>query len=79
MRWDVLWIATGALAAVTAAVLVQRPKPADTALTERLERTEIADALRRHGDKEAVLYEVVTADTAEEQTSDRRREHGAYR
>ena len=40
MRWDVLWIATGALAAVTAAVLVQRPKPADTALTERLERTE---------------------------------------
>ncbi len=35
--------------------------------------------LRRHGDKEATLYEVVTADTAEEQTSARRREHGAYR
>jgi len=36
--------------------------------------------LRRHGgDKRAVLYEVITADTGEEHTSDRRREHSAYR
>lgn len=35
--------------------------------------------LRKQGDKEAVLYEVVTRDTAEESVSDRRREHGAYR
>jgi superfamily II DNA or RNA helicase len=35
--------------------------------------------LRRQGDKEAVLYEVVTAATGEEHISDRRRDHGAYR
>ncbi len=35
--------------------------------------------LRKHGDKQALLYEVVTRDTAEEFTSDRRRQHGAYR
>ncbi len=35
--------------------------------------------LRKQGDKEATLYEVITADTAEESVSDRRREHGAYR
>src|SRR5438132_9701138 len=35
--------------------------------------------LRKHGDKQAVLYEVVTRGTAEEITSDRRRQHHAYR
>ena len=35
--------------------------------------------LRKHGEKQAVLYEVVTRDTAEEITSDRRRQHHAYR
>jgi superfamily II DNA or RNA helicase len=35
--------------------------------------------LRKHGDKQAVLYEVVTRDTAEEFTSERRRQHHAYR
>jgi superfamily II DNA or RNA helicase len=35
--------------------------------------------LRKHGDKQAILYEVVTRGTAEEFTSDRRREHSAYR
>jgi superfamily II DNA or RNA helicase len=35
--------------------------------------------LRKHGDKQALLYEVVTRDTAEEYTSDRRRQHHAYR
>lgn len=34
--------------------------------------------LRRHGDKEAILYEVITAGTSEEHISDRRREHHAY-
>ncbi|MFN4259339.1 MAG: DEAD/DEAH box helicase family protein [Gemmataceae bacterium] len=34
--------------------------------------------LRKHGDKQALLYEVVTRDTAEEFTSDRRRQHHAY-
>jgi len=34
--------------------------------------------LRKHGDKQATLYEVVTRGTAEEFTSDRRREHSAY-
>ena len=33
----------------------------------------------RHGDKRAVLYEVLTRDTAEEFTSQRRRRHDAYR
>lgn len=35
--------------------------------------------LRKHGDKEALLYEVVTRGTAEEFTSERRRQHHAYR
>jgi superfamily II DNA or RNA helicase len=34
--------------------------------------------LRKHGDKQALLYEIVTRDTAEEFTSDRRRQHHAY-
>lgn len=34
--------------------------------------------LRKHGDKQAVLYEVVTRDTGEEFTSERRRQHNAY-
>lgn len=35
--------------------------------------------LRRHRDKQAVLYEVVSRGTAEEFTSERRRQHQAYR
>jgi superfamily II DNA or RNA helicase len=35
--------------------------------------------LRKQGDKRALLYELVTADTSESFTSDRRREHVAYR
>jgi superfamily II DNA or RNA helicase len=35
--------------------------------------------LRKHGDKQALLYEVVTRGTAEEFTSERRRQHHAYR
>jgi superfamily II DNA or RNA helicase len=35
--------------------------------------------LRKKGDKRAVLYELVTEGTAETHTSDRRREHSAYR
>lgn len=35
--------------------------------------------LRRQGDKRAVLYELVTARTGETYTSERRREHDAYR
>jgi len=35
--------------------------------------------LRKSGDKEAILYELVTAGTGEESVSDRRRDHGAYR
>lgn len=34
--------------------------------------------LRKHGDKQALLYEVITRDTAEEFTSERRRQHQAY-
>jgi superfamily II DNA or RNA helicase len=34
--------------------------------------------LRKHGNKQAVLYEVVTRGTAEEFVSDRRRQHHAY-
>jgi len=34
--------------------------------------------LRKSGDKQATLYEVVTAGTAEEYTSSRRRQHSAY-
>ena len=35
--------------------------------------------LRKQGDTQAILYEVVTRGTAEEFTSDRRRQHHAYR
>ena len=35
--------------------------------------------LRKYGEKQAVLYEVVTRGTAEEFTSERRRQHHAYR
>jgi superfamily II DNA or RNA helicase len=35
--------------------------------------------LRKHGDKQALLYEVVARGTAEEYTSDRRRQHTAFR
>ncbi len=35
--------------------------------------------LRKRGDKRAILYELVAADTAETFTSERRREHNAYR
>jgi superfamily II DNA or RNA helicase len=35
--------------------------------------------LRKHGAKQARLYEIVTRDTAEEFTSERRRQHHAYR
>jgi superfamily II DNA or RNA helicase len=35
--------------------------------------------LRKLGDKQALLYEVVTRDTAEQYTSERRRQHHAYR
>jgi superfamily II DNA or RNA helicase len=35
--------------------------------------------LRKHGDKRALLYELVTAKTSESFTSERRREHSAYR
>jgi superfamily II DNA or RNA helicase len=34
--------------------------------------------LRKSGNKDATLYEVITRDTAEEFTSDRRRKHNAY-
>jgi superfamily II DNA or RNA helicase len=35
--------------------------------------------LRRKGDKRAKLYELVSKDTSEGSTSDRRREHSAYK
>lgn len=35
--------------------------------------------LRRQPDKQAILYELITADTVEQYVSDRRREHDAYR
>ncbi len=34
--------------------------------------------LRKYGDKQATLYEVIARGTAEEYTSDRRRQHGAF-
>jgi superfamily II DNA or RNA helicase len=34
--------------------------------------------LRKYGDKQALLYEVVARGTAEEFTSDRRRQHSAF-
>ena len=35
--------------------------------------------LRKQGDKQAILYELVAEETAETYTSQRRREHSAYR
>jgi superfamily II DNA or RNA helicase len=35
--------------------------------------------LRKHGDKQATLYEIVCAETDEEHASRRRRDHVAYR
>jgi superfamily II DNA or RNA helicase len=35
--------------------------------------------LRKQGDKRAILYELITAGTNEGYTSERRREHSAYR
>lgn len=35
--------------------------------------------LRKHGDKQALLYELVARGTAEEYTSDRRRQHSAFK
>ena len=35
--------------------------------------------LRKHGEKQAILYEVITRGTVEEFASDRRRQHHAYR
>ena len=34
--------------------------------------------LRKYGDKQATLYEIIARGTAEEYTSDRRRQHGAF-
>jgi len=40
--------------------------------------TRIGRILRKSGNKDATLYEVITRDTAEEFTSSRRRKHNAY-
>ena len=47
------------------------------AVREHVQR--LGRILRPQAGKRAVLYELVTADTAEQYTSDRRREHVAYR
>jgi len=47
------------------------------AVREHVQR--LGRILRQQAGKRAVLYELVTADTAEQYTSDRRREHVAYR
>lgn len=44
--------------------------------TENVQR--LGRILRKHGDKQAVLYEVVARGTAEEFVSDRRRQHRAF-
>jgi len=44
--------------------------------TENVQR--LGRILRKHGDKQAVLYEVITRGTAEEFVSDRRRQHRAF-
>jgi len=44
--------------------------------TENVQR--LGRILRKHGDKQAVLYEVVARGTAEEFVSDRRRQHSAF-
>lgn len=45
--------------------------------TENVQR--LGRILRKYGDKQAVLYEVITKGTAEEYVSDRRRQHRAFR
>jgi len=44
--------------------------------TENVQR--LGRILRKYGDKQAVLYEVITRGTAEEFVSDRRRQHRAF-
>ncbi len=44
--------------------------------TENVQR--LGRILRKHGDKQAVLYEVIAKNTAEEFVSDRRRQHRAF-
>ena len=44
--------------------------------TENVQR--LGRILRKYGDKQAVLYEVITRNTAEEFVSDRRRQHRAF-
>ncbi len=44
--------------------------------TENVQR--LGRILRKHGEKQAVLYEVITRGTAEEFVSDRRRQHRAF-
>jgi superfamily II DNA or RNA helicase len=44
--------------------------------TENVQR--LGRILRKHGDKQAVLYEVIARGTAEEYVSDRRRQHRAF-
>ena len=44
--------------------------------TENVQR--LGRILRKHGDKQAVLYEVIAKNTAEEYVSDRRRQHRAF-
>lgn len=46
-------------------------------VTEHVQR--LGRILRRSGDKRAILYEIVTAQTGEESISERRSDHGAYR
>ncbi|MCS7270255.1 MAG: DEAD/DEAH box helicase, partial [Gemmataceae bacterium] len=44
--------------------------------TENVQR--LGRILRKHGDKQAILYEIVARDTAEEYISERRRQHRAF-
>ena len=46
-------------------------------VTEHVQR--LGRLLRKSGDKRALLYEIVTAQTGEESISERRSDHGAYR
>lgn len=46
-------------------------------VTEHVQR--LGRLLRKRGDKTALLYEIVTAQTGEELVSERRSDHGAYR
>ena len=44
--------------------------------TENVQR--LGRILRKHGDKQAVLYEVIARNTTEEFVCDRRRQHSAF-